>query len=561
MSKIRKSEGRKESYKRNPDFVSQNRHNRFAGLLFIRQFRRDDHLFSKRTSIFDAQTPDNQQGIDLSPDMSQVSGFFTMNQTVGRILCCQCGTPIPPNKANMCNHCLRVECNVASTLPSRVNITYCPDCGRYLQPPTTWLKAERDSKELLSFCLKRLKLQSEFRLVHANFLPTEPHSKRIQLRLRVQSEVLNQVYAEKSHDVEFVVGYQKCHSCMPGNPDHWEGVVQVRQHVSHMRTFLSLEQLIIKHHAALHAVKIKPVKDGIDFFFRKKSDAAKFFFFLARVAPVKLRAFQKKLKSQDSKSNISRYEFAVCATISPICHDDLVYLPSKLSAQLGNLGPLVICTKVSNNLSFLNPFTLQSYVMTSGMYWKQPFESLLSCKQLVEYIVLDVEVVTSDVESRWLGHTLADVQIARVSDFGKNDKISSVRTHLGRILKPGDFALGYDLSAANFNNVEAEERRTSFPDVVLIKKTYREEQRQASVKDDSLQAKDDSEYERFKKDLLVNPELRFNISLDENEDGCSKVASSVASDLDHVPLDRLEDIFAELGLSDEDGSVNDKESS
>ncbi|KAH9616343.1 hypothetical protein KSS87_016602 [Heliosperma pusillum] len=382
---------------------------------------------------------------------------------------------------------------------------------------------------------------------------------RIQVRLSVQTEILSQVYAENSHDIEYVVRYQKCPACMPTDPDQWVAVVQVRQHVSHMRTFLSLEQLMIKHNAAQHAVKIKPVKEGIDFYFSKKSDAAKFYFILARLTPIKPQKFQKKLKSQDTKSNISRYEFAICATICPICHDDLVYLPSKLSAHLGQLGPLVICTKVTNNISLLDPFTLQTHVMSAEMYWREPFEPLLSYKQLVEYIILDVEVVSSEVDSRWLGgYTEADVQIARVLDFGKNDRISSVRTHLGHILKPGDFALGYDLCGANFNNSEAEERRGSLPDAILIKKTYKE-QGQASKKN-SLQEKEDSEYEQFKKDLFVNPELRFNLSLNEKDErDCSKMESSVASDLDQVTSGQLEDIFAELGLSDDEhGSVTDR---
>ncbi|GAB2227810.1 hypothetical protein Droror1_Dr00009637 [Drosera rotundifolia] len=37
---------------------------------------------------------------------------------------------------------------------------------------------------------------------------------------------------------------------------------------------------------------------------------------------------------------------------------------------------------------------------------------------------------------------------------------------------PGDHALGYDLSGANFNDDEAEKQRVSLPDVVPIKKKY-----------------------------------------------------------------------------------------
>jgi hypothetical protein len=38
-----------------------------------------------------------------------------------------------------------------------VTILFCKDCNRYLQPPKHWVRAELESKELLTFCLKRIK--------------------------------------------------------------------------------------------------------------------------------------------------------------------------------------------------------------------------------------------------------------------------------------------------------------------------------------------------------------------------------------------------------------------
>lgn len=44
------------------------------------------------------------------------------------------------------------------------------------------------------------------------------------------------------------------------NLDRWWGaVVQLRQHVSHQRTFFYSEQLILKHDAAVCAIKINQV--------------------------------------------------------------------------------------------------------------------------------------------------------------------------------------------------------------------------------------------------------------------------------------------------------------
>lgn len=38
-----------------------------------------------------------------------------------------------------------------------MTILWCKDCNRYLQPPKHWVRAELESKELLTFCVKRIK--------------------------------------------------------------------------------------------------------------------------------------------------------------------------------------------------------------------------------------------------------------------------------------------------------------------------------------------------------------------------------------------------------------------
>lgn len=470
--------------------------------------------------------------------MSEEAGLLRKSHTIGHILCCRCGTQITPNGANMCAKCVCSESEPTKGLPSRVTIIHCPDCVRYLQPPTTWVRAERESKELLTICLKKLKKLSEFRLIDAKFVFTEPNCKRLKVEVRVQKEVLHRVYVEKPHTIEYVVLYQKCPLCMPADPNHWEAVVQVRQHVSHMKTFFYLEQLIIKHNAVVGVVRIKQIHEGVDFFFAKKKDAIKFFDLLCKVVPIKPQNFHKQLVSQDSKSNICRYRFSIAATICPICHDDVIYLPRELSSTLGHLGPLVICTKVRNTITLLDPFTLQEYNLAATQYWRAPFEAILSSRQLVEYTVLDVEIDSSGNGKGNPKYALAEVQIARVSDFGKNDTIFSVKTHLGHLLNPGDFALGYDLYAANLDS-QVEKYKASLPDVVLVKKKYERKQQSKPRKNSS------SEYQQFLRDLDVNPESRFNVSLyPENMDDSSSLASGAKS------VDELEDVFADLDLSD-----------
>jgi hypothetical protein len=58
--------------------------------------------------------------------------------------------------------------------------------------------------------------------------------------------------------VEFIIANQQCDKCQQFNSDHtWWAVAQIRQKVNHKRTFLWLEQLIIRHNAHEQANNIK----------------------------------------------------------------------------------------------------------------------------------------------------------------------------------------------------------------------------------------------------------------------------------------------------------------
>lgn len=64
-------------------------------------------------------------------------------------------------------------------------------------------------------------------------------------------------------------------------------MVQVRQKVPHKRTFLFLEQLILKHGAQKDTISVKEVKDGLDFFYAQRSHAIRMTEFLAGVVPTR----------------------------------------------------------------------------------------------------------------------------------------------------------------------------------------------------------------------------------------------------------------------------------
>lgn len=138
--------------------------------------------------------------------------------------------------------------------------------------------------------------------------------------------------------------------------------------------------------------------------------------------------------------------------IPPPTHtqDDLICLPAKLASSLGSLGPLVLVSRVTSSLTLLDPLTLRSATMDAAVYWRTPFKALLTSRALVEYVVLDIEPIhggggggggygsSSSSSGKWC---LAEVQVARKSDFGRNDTVFFARTHLGHILHPGGLGL------------------------------------------------------------------------------------------------------------------------
>jgi nonsense-mediated mRNA decay protein 3 len=84
-------------------------------------------------------------------------------------LCATCGTPIPPNPANICIQCIRANVDITGGIPKQATLYHCKGCDRYLQPPGIWIKADLESRELLTLCLKRIKGLNKVRLVDASF--------------------------------------------------------------------------------------------------------------------------------------------------------------------------------------------------------------------------------------------------------------------------------------------------------------------------------------------------------------------------------------------------------
>jgi nonsense-mediated mRNA decay protein 3 len=397
----------------------------------------------------------------------------------------------------------------------------------------------------------------------------------VKVKLTIQDSVSEGVVLQQAFEVEYVVAYQQCPDCAKSyTANTWRACVQVRQKVTHKRTFLYLEQLILRHGAHKDAINIKEVKDGLDFYFAARNQATAFVDFLTSVAPVKSQKSQE-LISMDIHTSTKSYKFSYSVELVPICKDDLVALPIKLAQQIGNINPIALCHRVGTSINLLDPNTLQTTDVSTPIYWRAPFTNLADVSELVEFVVLDIDL-TGVEKGRW---ALAEATVARASDLGRNNKTFFTRTHLGNVLHPGDSVMGYQLAGSNFNNeqydvIEGSNTYSSqIPDVMLVKKFYarkkkskaRNWQLKRMNKDDgdllpkkSDQEKMDRDYEMFLRDVEEDEELRQTVALYKAQQAkkaadAMSVAETEDSD-DEAPkidMDDLLDDFEEMGMDDE----------
>ena len=471
------------------------------------------------------------------------------------VVCCMCGVRMKPNQANTCAQCLQSKFDITEAINKTAVLMRCKACERYQRDTTGWIVCPPESRELLALCLKRITGLKYLKLVDACFLWTEPHSKRLKVRLKVQKEVINGVILEESCVVEFILQSRMCDACHRVESNKtWSSVVQVRQKVAHKRTFLFLEQLIIKHKEYERTIKIESMPDGVDFYFAARNDAVRFVSFLESVVPVRCKT-SKHLITADAKSNVALFNHTFCVELVPICKDDLICLPRKVANKLGNICPFVLCTSVSSTIKLIDPRSCQIAELNAEKFWKTEFQPLSSVLHCVEFTVLDVQMERqsqgkspsamqssfgtgrkkggkkrkAQAESMILGkisksHGLATIEVARSDDLGVNDRRITVYSHLGNILKPGDSVLGYDLATSNVIDTSELDLNKSIrvPEVVLVKKHFplwRKSQKKRNWKlqtiglSETAQGDLSKDREMFMRDIEEDESVRNRVNL------------------------------------------------
>ena len=90
----------------------------------------------------------------------------------------------------MCAQCLTTQVDITSEIEVETTLLQCKSCLRYQRRPD-WVDCPWESTELMALCLKRITgLKKNVKLIDATFIWTEPHSKRVKVKLTVMKEVL-----------------------------------------------------------------------------------------------------------------------------------------------------------------------------------------------------------------------------------------------------------------------------------------------------------------------------------------------------------------------------------
>ncbi|KAF0989966.1 hypothetical protein HZS_6919 [Henneguya salminicola] len=488
-------------------------------------------------------------------------------------LCCDCGVLIEPNSANMCVSCIRRVSDITEGIKRNLSIYYCKFCQRFLNPPDTWLKYELESRELLTMCLKKLNNFNHVRLVDAKFLWTEPHSYALIIQITIQKEVFGLIL-EECINIDVKIFKQMCTNChkVEAN-DFYRAIVQVRQkvheilHVNkarHKKTLYFLEQVILKHKASNDCCKIEIEKDGMDFCFRTPQHAHKFVDFINCFVPCVHKESQE-LISHDTHNNIYNYKYTTLLTIVPICKDDVICISRKYAKSLGLANSILICYRVTKLIYLIDPLTLQSFdifimlavALSAKEYFRQPFPGICNMAQFVKYMIVDVENIDKYFPSSAHRNkfSLVDVTVMR-EDIG-SDGTFIVKSHLGNNIKPGQYALGFDLKHSNVNNEEFDDLDASkLPDAILIKRFYGDKKERRNyrrwklrrLKQESRASATDStagmDYEEFLDDIEEDSENRKNIDIFISEENRNIHQNLVDRGLQSIPLhDMISDLY------------------
>ena len=485
--------------------------------------------------------------------------------TYSKIVCCICGVVMDANSEGICEACAKKNIDITTGITKVASLIYCRTCERYKRPP--WIKVERESQDMMNLCLSKIKGLNKVQLIDSSFVWTEPHSKEIKIKLTIQKE-LNKSLISTSFIVTLKEDWTQCEDCKKTFTPHiWRAVVQLRQKVNHKRTFLFLEQVILKHKAQNKALNIKEHPEGVDFYFSNRSQANTFCSFIHEFLPCQMKT-SRQLISVDEKSNEAEYKETFRLEIAPICQDDLIILTEDNYKKLGSIGPVLLCYKQIKSLKFIDPVSFETLDLDNNTYWRYELKSYIDRKCLTEFLILDVQeeidykklaekdksqrvikkivnnkkqkVQKMELEndpkinpelndtknsiksnmtnsSKYMEYLekkleekkikIVNVKCIRNSEKEENKEIIEIRSFLGRKMHPGDIYYGYDLTRINISDENEEflsKKKGKIPDIILVKKKYNNYKKIFKLKHLKMDLDDDNEESEEEKEKEEN---------------------------------------------------------
>jgi nonsense-mediated mRNA decay protein 3 len=227
--------------------------------------------------------------------------------------------------------------------------------------------------------------------------------------------------------------------------------------------------------------KNRPSAHGFDVHFTDKAPAKRFVEFVQGHAPSNVKS-SKQLISTDVKSNIYNYKYVYSVEIAPICKNDLLIMP--YGVRVPGLGPVLLCTKITSQIHFLDVSSFQTAELKASQYWKNPFPVYASKDRLSEFIVLDVEETNGKF----------DLEVARNNDERFGEVTYRIWSQIGRGITSGDMVLGYDLTTI-VDHQWADRIVAEAPDVILVSKA-KENKKKMGKRLQGLEGKEISESEK-----------------------------------------------------------------
>lgn len=299
--------------------------------------------------------------------------------------------------------------------------------------------------------------------------------------MTVLKDIAQNTAMKQTFDVEFIENYMQCDDCKKiFTPHTWKTKVQVRQRAPHKKTFLYLEQLMLRTKAHEKCTQVKEVPDGLDFYFSHRNHSTQMINFLQSNVPHKYKE-SKELVSHDVHTSVYNYKFTYKLEMPRVCKEDLIIMPKALCKELGGHNALGVCMKVTNNIHLYDPVTLKTYQMNADQYFK--YESDCELIQFrgkeCEFMVVGVEADRDMASKMHTTFNNFEFKFAHLDlQVPGSETLKFTDCYFGNILKHGDMVIGYDIKKMNiYEDLQMMGHQRTIPDVVLIRKQYPERKR------------------------------------------------------------------------------------